>query len=64
MTIFKIITLLIVISVAEFTYIKAFQPLVVGVAFLSLIMMWAAIVLLRKYLQVMINNTKNSLQKK
>ena len=64
MTIFKIITLLIVISGAAFTFIKAFQPLVVGVAFLSLIMMWAAIVLLRKYLQVMINNTKNSLQKK
>lgn len=58
------ITLLIVLSLAAYTYIKKFQPFVVAIAIIGLILMWTIVLLRRKYLQIMIKSTEVSLQKK
>lgn len=64
MTLFLIITILIIASLAVYTYLKKFNLLVVGIGSIVLIAMWLCILLLKKYLQVMIESTRNNLQKK
>lgn len=49
---------------AAYTYFKKFQPLIVGAATLGLTLMWGFVLARRKYLQMMLIKSKDSLQKK
>lgn len=64
MTLFQIITGVIVLGIAGYTYFKKINFLVVGASSVILIVMWTCILLLKKYLQVMIEKTRSNLQKK
>jgi hypothetical protein len=63
-TFFQMVTLFVVLSVAAFSYIKKFNPSVVMVAIIMLVVLWSIVLLRRKYLKVMIKSTEVSLQKK
>ena len=57
-------TVLIVLAVGAYTYIKKFQPIVVMAAALTLIVFWAVVLIWKKTLEIMIKNTDTSLQRK
>ena len=57
-------TILIIICVAVYLYIKKFNALVVIVSVLTLIILWLVIFLRRKYLSVIIKKTEANLKTK
>lgn len=64
MTFFQMVSVVIILSIAAYTYIKKFHPLMVALSIISLVAMWTVVFLWRKYLQVSIAKSKDSLQKK
>ena len=59
---FKMTTLAIILCIAVYTYLMKFNPFVVIVSILILIVMWTIILLRKKFLQVMTKKTEASLQ--
>jgi capsular polysaccharide biosynthesis protein len=57
-------TLVIVLALAAYTYLKKFNPLLVIAVAAAIILFWLVTFLLKKYLDVTIKSTNEQLQKK
>lgn len=63
-TFFKMCTLMIILVVAAYSYLKKFDPLVVVAAASGIVTFWAVILIWEKYLEGSIKKTDDKLQKK
>lgn len=64
MLFFKMATILIILSVAVYTYLVKFKPLVVICSILVIVVIWGVILSVKKYLQIMIKKNEVDLQQK
>ena len=64
MLFFKMATVVIVLSVAVYTYLVKFKPLVVICSILVIVVAWGAILSVKKYLQIMIKRNEVDLHQK
>ena len=64
MLFFKMATVVIVLSVAVYTYLVKFKPLVVISSILVIVVAWGAILSVKKYLQIMIKRNEVDLHQK
>ena len=64
MLFFKMATVLIILSVAVYTYLVKFKPFVVICSILVIVVIWGVILSVKKYLQIMIKKNEVNLQEK
>lgn len=64
MLFFKMATVVIVLSVAVYTYLVKFKPFVVICSILVIVVAWGAILSVKKYLQIMIKRNEVDLHQK
>ena len=64
MIFFKMASIVVIISVVVYTYMKKFNPFVILISVFGLIAMWTIIIAARKYLEITVKKTEANLQQK